>query len=65
MGDQSVRTMVKTLIFSKYFVGSGANPMHTHVVVKSLLGVKELFAFSRRGKANEKLLGWKNLFSES
>ena len=24
-----------------------------------------LFAFPRRGKANEKLLGWKNLFSES
>ena len=40
MGDQSVRTMVKTLNFSKYFVGSGANSMHTHVVGKSL-GVDE------------------------
>ena len=28
-------------------------------------GVQDLFAFPRRGKANEKLLGWKNLFSES
>ena len=28
--------MVKTLIISKYFVGSGANPMHAHVVWKSL-----------------------------
>ena len=36
MGDQSVQTMVKTLNFSKYFVGSGANSMHTHVVGKSL-----------------------------
>ena len=30
--DQSVRTMVRTSTFSKYFVGSGANSMHTHVV---------------------------------
>ena len=37
MGDQNVRTMVKTLTISKYFVGSGANPVHTHVVVKSLV----------------------------
>ena len=37
IGDQSVRTLIKTLIISKYFVGSGANPVHTHVVVKSLL----------------------------
>ena len=28
--------MVKTLNFSKYFVGSGANSMHAHVVWKSL-----------------------------
>ena len=28
--------MVKTLIISKYFVGSGANPMHAHVMWKSL-----------------------------
>ena len=38
IGDQSVRTLIKTLIISKYFVGSGANPVHTHVVVKSLIG---------------------------
>ena len=37
IGDQSVRTLIKTLIISKYFVGSGANPVHTHVVVKSLV----------------------------
>ena len=37
VGDQSVRTLIKTLIISKYFVGSGANPVHTHVVVKSLV----------------------------
>ena len=37
LGDQSVRTMVKTSTFSKYFVGSGANPMHTHAVWKSLV----------------------------
>ena len=34
--DQSVRTLIKTLTISKYFVGSGANPVHTDVVVKSL-----------------------------
>ena len=28
-------------------------------------GVQDLIAFPRRGKANKKLLGWKNLFSES
>ena len=33
---QSVLTMVKTSTFSKNFVGSGANSMHTHVVWKSL-----------------------------
>ena len=32
LGDKSVRTLVKILTFSKYFVGSGANSMHTHVV---------------------------------
>ena len=36
VGDQSVQTLIKTLTISKYFVGSGANPMHTHVVWKSL-----------------------------
>ena len=30
-------TRVKTLIFSKYLVGSRANPWHGHVVGKSLL----------------------------
>ena len=38
VGDQSVRTLIKTLIISRYFVGSGANQVHTHVVVKSLVG---------------------------
>ena len=37
LGDQGARTTVKTLNFSKYFVGSGANPMHAHVVWKSLV----------------------------
>ena len=34
--DQQVVTRVETLIFSKYLVGSRANPWHGHVVVKSL-----------------------------
>ena len=36
IGWQRVRTLIKTTTFFKYFVGSGANPVHTHVVVKSL-----------------------------
>ena len=43
VGDQSVRTLIKTLTISKYFVGSGANSMHTHVVGKSLLPSKLVF----------------------
>ena len=31
--------MVKTLTIGKYFVGSGANPMQTHIVWKSSLMV--------------------------
>ena len=43
LGDQSVWTMVKTLNFRKYFVGSGANPMHTHIVVKCLVRDMSVF----------------------
>ena len=35
--DQQVVTRVETLIFSKYLVGSRANPWHGHVVWKSLV----------------------------
>ena len=37
ISDQQVVTRVETLIFSKYLVGSRANPWHGHVVVKSLV----------------------------
>ena len=41
-----------------------------HITIENDLGfliwgVQDMFAFPRRGKANEKLLGWKNLFCES
>ena len=36
VGDQIVWTLIKTLTISKYFVGSGANRVHTHIVVKKL-----------------------------
>ena len=38
---QQVVTRVETLIFSKYLVGSRANPWHGHVVVKSLIYSEE------------------------
>ena len=43
----------------------GLDPFPDHDLGFLIWGFQDQFAFPRRRKANEKLLGWKNLFCES
>ena len=54
---------IKKLILQKLFAASIL--LYRSDLGFLIWGVQDLLASPRRGKANEKLLGWKNLFSES